>query len=202
MHGFMHDYYALPPDPHASLVLVPHLPGVDDGMRASADRFAAAGFATAVADLYAALAAPDPRLLTTPSIDRDLERVRTRLTAIAPAARCAIAGFCMGGRIAMVRCAGRRPAYAAAAIWYGFAAELDPATIDVPIVASYGSSDEHLPPAPIVDFFGRIPVETDVMVYPGAGHGFVHHADTHDPAATEDSFERAIAFLRRHTQTA
>lgn len=105
-----------------------------------------------------------------------------------------ILGFCMGGVIALRRCSGYSDLFRAAAVWYG-AITIDPALVDIPLVASYGGADTHIP---VETFRAALRVPNDVVVYPNAGHGFFHHGlDTYDPAAAEDSWRRAIDFLQR-----
>jgi len=210
----MNDYLIAPHDANEktpSIVQIMHLGGVDASMRDAADRFAAAGFAVCVPDLYARFQAPAPdtqssmmaylpyaKQLTTASIDESLGRAVTLLRGRFPQTRIGIVGFCMGGRIAMVRCSGYKDTFAAAAIWYGFADEVDPERIDIPLIGSYGEADEHIPSDNVRTFFSRVPTEHDLKIYPGAKHGFFHKAAAYAPEAAADSLERTLAFLRRH----
>ncbi len=210
----MRDFFAYPDVTDAataSLVLAMHLTGVDDSMRDAARQFCDAGFAVYVPDLYQGLDAPDPdtehsieafmrfaKQPTTDSIDSDIQRATQHLRAAFPRTRIGIVGFCMGGRIAMVRAAGYSDILSAAAIWYGFADEIDPRTIDIPIIGSFGAEDRHIPPDKVASTFAALPVEHDLRIYEGAQHGFFHKESAFDPQAAADSFARSVAFLKRH----
>lgn len=210
----MRDFFISPARAHAgtpSLVLVMHLGGVDRSMRDTAQQFAESGFAVYVPDLYHRFDAPEPdsdpnvqaflpyaKQLTTQTINEDLLRAAGELRARFPHTRTGIIGFCMGGRIAMLRASGFSDTFSAAAIWYGFAEEMDTSTIDIPIVGSFGADDHFIPTAAVVAAFEKIPVENDVKVYAGAQHGFFHEEAAHDAEAAADSFARSADFLRRY----
>lgn len=209
----MNDYFIAPNGANAatpSIVLIMHLYGVDASMRDAANQFAGAGFAVAVPDLYARFDAPAPngeenmalylpyaQQLTTEGIDEDIDRSVNVLRSQFPQTRIGIVGFCMGGRIAMVRCTGY-DTFAAAAIWYGLADNVDPARVDIPIIASYGGADAHIPTDKVETFFADVPTEHDVKIYHGAEHGFFHKHSAYAPEAAADSFSRTVAFLRRY----
>jgi carboxymethylenebutenolidase len=89
----------------------------------------------------------------------------------------------------------------AAATWYGAIRSTDASAVDIPIVASYGAEDRGIPVDEIESFRSHLRVPSDIKIYPGAGHAFCD--DTRpgsDAAACEDSWQRAIAFLKRHLE--
>jgi carboxymethylenebutenolidase len=212
----MRDYSIAPSGANArtpSILLIVHLGGVDASMRDAADQFADAGFAVYAPDLYAKFDAPAPdtepdaqaympyaKQLTTESINEDIRRAVDALRSRFSETRIGIVGFCMGGRIAMVRSTGYSSTFGAAAIWYGFSDDIRPESVDIPIVGSYGEADVHLPPQTMTAFFSRVPTDHDVKIYPHAGHGFFHKEAAYDPEAARDSFTRTTGFLRRHLE--
>jgi carboxymethylenebutenolidase len=214
----MNDYFIAPPDAGAhtpAIVLMMHLEGVDESMRDAAQQFSAAGFIVSVPDLYSAFDAPAPdsgagipaylpfaKQLTPASIDADMERGIARIHADAPDAPLAIAGFCMGGRMAMVRSTGYGNRFKAAATWYGFAPDIEPTAVDIPVIGSFGSADAHIPAAEVESWFSRVRVAHDLRIYEGAQHGFFHRAPAYDAAAAADSFDRTVAFLKMHLAAA
>lgn len=196
-----------------SVVVAMHLTGIDRSIRETAERFAAEGFAAIVPDLYWRFAdvpngdeepdvrkfVPFAKRLGTASIDPDILASVQWLRERYPKTRTAIAGFCMGGVIALRRCAGYSAYFRAGAAWYGHpdVAQIDASAIDIPVVASYGAEDSGIPIDRIHAFFDRVPVRCDLKIYPGAGHAFFdRYHDTHEPSAAEDSWQRTIAFLR------
>ncbi len=204
-------YYAAPRETTArtpTITLAMHLFGVDGTMREEACRFAQAGFATVVPDLYARFDAPsgdgatDPRpfvafarSLKQETVDPDLLAATAWLRGRFPQTKTAIAGFCMGGVMAMRRTHGYGTMFAAAAIWYGLVPDLDPALVEVPVVASYGAEDAGIPLDAVERFRDGLRVDHDVRIYPGARHAFVDRREAYDRAAAEDSWQRTIAFL-------
>lgn len=210
----MNDYYIAPDGAHdatPSIVAMMHLTGVDRSMRDAADRLAQAGFAVIVPDLFARFDAPAPddgadisayvpyaKQITTGGINEDIERALARLRAAHPNTATAVAGFCMGGRIAMVRAAGYSHWFKAAATWYGFADDIDPDAVDIPVIGSFGAADVHIPAEQVRSFFDRVPGETDLKIYEGAQHGFFHKESAYDAEAAADSLRRTAAFLMRY----
>jgi carboxymethylenebutenolidase len=212
-------YYAAPRNADAetpSIVMAMHLTGVDAQQRDTARRFAAEGFATIVPDLYARFGAPDgdvetdyraflpfAKLLAFETVDPDIRAATAWLRAKHPRTRIAIAGFCMGGAMAVRRAHGYANVFFAAAMWYGRVSDVDPATIDIPIVASFGSADHGIPIESVNAFATGLTVANDVKVYDGAQHAFCdQRGDAYDEGAAEDSWRRTIAFLRSHERTA
>jgi carboxymethylenebutenolidase len=213
--GKMRAYYAVPrtsTQATPTILMTMHLTGVDAGQRAGARRLAKEGFATLVPDLYARFDAPNPdevtdmqafvpfaKMLSKETTDPDIRASADRLRKDFPKSKTAILGFCMGGIIALHRTAGYSDVFTAAAVWYGHpdAAGVDPEHVDIPIVASYGESDAHIPFERVNAFFERIRVPRDLKIYPNAGHAFCDDTrPTYNPEAAADSGLRAIAFLR------
>jgi len=134
-----------------------------------------------------------------------------------------ITGFCMGGMYALLaacECEG----LSASAPFYGLLSHehgilhdesgLDPAKkprqpldavadLRCPLLAFYGDGDQFVPMSDIEALRERLaatPHETEVVVYPGAGHAFVNETrpDAFRPEATQDAWRRMVAFFRRH----
>jgi carboxymethylenebutenolidase len=213
--GSLRAYYAAPRDADAqtpSVVLAMHLTGVDAQQRDTARRFAVEGFATVVPDLYGRFSAPDgdvegdhraflpfAKRLTFETVDPDLRAAAAWIHAKHSRARPAIAGFCMGGAMAVRRAHGYADVFSGAAIWYGRVNDVDPATVDIPLVASFGSADHGIPLESVRAFASGLTVPNDVKIYDGAAHAFCdQRGDAYDEAAAEDSWRRSIAFLRSH----
>jgi carboxymethylenebutenolidase len=208
-------YYAAPK--HAdhdtpSIVMAMHLTGVDAQQRETARRFATEGFATIVPDLYARFGAPDgdverdyrsflpfAKRLSFETVEPDLRAATEWLRSTHPRTSTAIAGFCMGGVMAVRRAHGYAEVFSAAAVWYGQLADVDPKAIDIPLVASFGSVDRGIPVETVGAFHAGLTVPNDVKIYDGAAHAFCdQRGEAYDPAAAEDSWRRSIAFLRKH----
>ena len=194
-----------------TVVMAMHLWGVDSSQRAAADRFASEGFATLVPDLYEGLGAPDgdgatdasrfyplAKSLSFETVDPMILSAARWLKQRFPQTSTCIAGFCMGGVMALRRAHGYRDTFAAAAVWYGSLAGVEGAQIDVPLVASYGAEDKGIPVESVEQFTDALKVPHDVKIYGGAQHAFCdeERAAYHAQAA-EDSWSRTMAFLKR-----
>src|SRR3984893_14126453 len=127
--------------------------------------------------------------------------------------RVGIAGFCMGGRFALVM---SPKGFGASAPFYGtpLPPELSE-TLDgaCRVVASYGARELAGKGAPeklkqVLDEKG---ITNDVKVYPHAGHSFANDLPAqpllriagfgYNPAATEDAWARVFTFFGEHLRT-
>jgi carboxymethylenebutenolidase len=211
-------YLARPGEARAPGVLVLHdMFGLNEPIRAVADRFAERGYVALVPNLFWRSDIPKPlpydenqhpvaweRLK---AIDLDVASadmtaaVQWLRTQSFSTGKVAAVGFCGGGRwayLAAVRCG----VDAAAALYgLGISAHLsEGANLKCPLQLHYGLRDEHIPRTEIDavagGLRGRFGVE--VLLYPETGHSFANPVrPTYDPAATKLAYERIDAMLQR-----
>lgn len=211
----MRAYLATPRDHSSatpSVVIAMHVWGVDAQTRGAADRFAEAGFMAIAPDLFARFDAPSgdgatdhepfvafAKQLTPEMLDADFGAAVDDLRKRAPQGKIAIAGFCMGGVMALKRTGAGTP-FSAAAVWYGSVERANPPEEStIPIVASYGADDHGIPVAGVEAFREQLSVPNDFKIYPVAAHGFTDSKrKAYDADATDDSYRRTIDFLRRY----
>ena len=208
-------YYAAPRNVSPAtpgVVVTMHLFGVDADQRDVARRFAKEGFATIVADLYARFDAPSgdneteykkfmpfAQKLTFETVDSDVRAAAAWLRTHIPNGKIAIAGFCMGGVMAMRRASGYSTIFSAVAAWYGISPDVAPESVDIPVVASYGGADASIPTEKINAYFDAVSVPHDVKIYPGAQHAFFDRTrPAFNAEAAADSWTRAITFLKQY----
>lgn len=192
-----------------TVVLAMHLYGLDRCMREAAQRFADAGFSVAVPDLYARFDAPDgdvetdyktfvpiAQKLNVATVDPDIRAAAAWLKDAHPKTKTAIAGFCMGGVMAMHRSTREyADIFTAAAVWYG-AIRVDPNAVAIPVVGSYGSNDNGIPVDDVIAFRHALKVPNDIAMYPNAGHAFCDDTrPAYEKNAADDSWQRSLAFL-------
>lgn len=223
--GPMPTHVAVPPGvPKGGVVVLHEAFGTTGYVEDVARRFALAGWHTLVPALFHRQgspvlaydriyeARPVMASLTPGGITTDLLAAFAQLrSAGIPTERTAVVGFCMGGTLAFYA-ATLRPLAAAVTFYGGGVSEgrfgLPPLTDLAPSLATpwlglYGDRDETIPPAEVERLRGavaRAPVDTVVVRYPEAGHGF--HCDAR-PAAyaagpAQDAFGRTLAWLERH----
>ena len=197
------------------IVVVMHVWGVDEPIRDVVRRFAKAGFAAIAPDLYARFKAPGgdnevdiakfrpfAEKLQNAQVDSDLRSAALWLKTAHPQGKVGVAGFCMGGAIALRQAIDNDDVFAADIVWYGKVSGIDASRIRMPIVGHYGEKDMSIPPDTVRAFRKILRAPNDIAIYPTSGHAFFDHTRaSHVPVAAEDSWRRTIAFLTKHLKT-
>jgi carboxymethylenebutenolidase len=154
------------------------------------------------------LLAPVIMSLTGETITMDVDAALAELSRLGqPASAQGIIGFCMGGSVALATAA--RLALGAAVTFYGggisegrFGLESGlayGADLRTPWLGLYGDLDAHIPSGEVEQLraiAGSAPVQTEVVRYAEADHGF--HCDERPSFAADasaDAWRRTIAFL-------
>lgn len=210
------DAYSVRPDGPGTfpgLVLIHEITGLNDNIRAIADRFARAGYAVLAVDLFTRRSGWKPLCILRylfnqrfrPFDNPDLSDLRAALTHLGaqPAVdenRLGAVGFCLGGGYAIAWACGDNRLQAVAP-FYG----LNPHPVEAarracPLVASYPENDRllhterggHRLEAALQEFG----IPHDVKFYPGTDHSFWNASP--NPAAIEDSWERMMTFFAQH----
>lgn len=130
-----------------------------------------------------------------------------------------ITGFCWGGSVVWMAAA-LVPEVKAGVAWYGRLVRPAPgswgaeeqrpwpydiaATIHAPVLGLYGENDQGIPVSTVEQMRAALnaadnPTHSEIIVYPGAGHGF--HADyreSYNAEAAADGWRRCLAWFREH----
>ena len=107
-----------------------------------------------------------------------------------------ITGFCMGGRVSYLA-AVRGLDVVCAAPFYGSGIGKLLGPLSCPVLAFYGDRDDYITMEEIEKVRRFHP--GDVVVYPGAKHGFFRDGSPeYDPDAASDAWPRLLAFLGDH----
>ncbi len=121
------------------------------------------------------------------------------------AERIGITGFCMGGRVSFLAACEIPEKIKASAPYYGGGIPADKTeTLGCPVLAFFGERDAFIP----LDSVEQLKVQAkrhgkqvEVIVYPGADHGFFcNERASYQKAAAEDSWQRLKKFLATHLQ--
>ncbi|HUY21014.1 MAG TPA: dienelactone hydrolase family protein [Acidimicrobiales bacterium] len=127
--------------------------------------------------------------------------------------RTGVVGFCMGGTVAFL-VAVRRGVGAAVTFYgggiaegrFGMASQLDlAADLQAPWLGLYGDEDKGIPVEDVEKLRAAVaaaPVDTDIVRYPEAGHGF--HCDArpdYKQDAATDAWQRTLAWFGAHLAT-
>ena len=214
------------PQPHAAVIVIHELFGLNRDIRSIASRFADEGYVAVAPDFLTGLG---PQPLCVVRFARGLNRVGAgrpyrQLDAIrswlgqrpeVDASRIGVAGFCIGGGLALLYAATADDVTVVAPFYAPVPAAAETRLAKVcPVVASYGERDRIFG-----SMAGRLEgaltaagVEHDVKSYPKAGHSFMNrhrgmagwlgqripmHAG-YEPEAAEDAWRRVLAFFDRH----
>lgn len=216
--GVPMDVYLAQPEgagPFPAVVLAFHRGGIDDFTKDRADRLAREGFIAAAPDLFHRMP-PDTEnplpLLNDKHIIEDLEATVQHLKSKSDCnGKLAIAGHCMGGRIAFLGAA-VNPAFQAAVIYYSgnmFKTwgegetppfELLPG-IKGPVIGFFGNDDKNPSPDDVDKIDEKLTglgIEHEFHRYDGAGHAFQNFLrdDQYREAAEKDSWGKTLAFLK------
>jgi carboxymethylenebutenolidase len=216
-------YLAVPaasPGPWPGVVAIHEAFGLNDDIRAHADRLAALGYLALAPDLlggrfwmrcvrsmFRQIAAGSGPAFEVLDACRGWLAERPDCTG-----KTGVIGFCMGGGFALM-CAPRE-GYSAAAVNYGVVPSDAESALagSCPVVGSYGARDtmgvSH--PQRLEAALTALGVPHDVKVYPEAGHSFMSPKPAamkqvavlarlhYDKAAAEDAWQRIFAFFGQH----
>ncbi len=207
--------------PRCGVVLHPDIGGLRPLFEDIARRLATHGAAVCAPEPFArALASGvelgriDQRMAYVPNLEDDLqigdlEAAADYLVVNDDVRDVAVLGFCMGGMYAFKAAATGR--FDRAVAFYGMvrvpdgwqsptlAEPLATAAAACPTLAIFGDADPYTPPADIdalrAAWSGRS--DCEIVVYPDAGHGFVHDPDRdgHRSADAANAWDRVLTFL-------
>jgi carboxymethylenebutenolidase len=197
--------------------------GVNSHIKEVCRRFAREGYAVIAPDFYhrtgkmLTYAYDDPKrrepfsALTNGGIENDVNAALKHLGGVkeVDAGRVGIVGFCVGGFMAFL--AACRTEVATAVCFYGGGIvnpreglKLEPllteaANIKVPVLCLFGEKDASIPMAEVDAIRNRLgmqPREHEVVVYPGAEHGFFcDERGSFKADAADDAWKRTVKWL-------
>ena len=209
--------------PKGAVVVVQEAFGVNDHIKDVAQRFAAEGYRAVAPHFFHRSGDPvisyddldsamtHIRQLTEAGITEDLNAAYDHLHEDGfEDSRIGVVGFCMGGTVAFIEAATRT--LGAAVTFYGggiaegrFGApallELAP-ELKTPWLGCYGDQDKGIPIEQVEQLreaAANAPVDTEIVRYPDAGHGF--HCDArsaYHEASAHDAWSRTLAWLDAH----
>jgi carboxymethylenebutenolidase len=223
--GPMSLYEAIPTAPGAAVIVIQEAYGVNDYIERVARDLADAGYHAVAPHLFHR--GPESHveygdvkkaveMIVTLDDDKELMDVDAAIEHLRAAgftdAQIGIVGFCMGGRVTFLVCA-RRPIGAGVGFYGGaivggwppgFAAlDGEAATLKAPWLGLFGDQDQSIPVEHVEqlrDALKSAPVETEIVRYPDAGHGF--HSEprpaSYEPESAADAWGRTLDWFGRH----
>lgn len=212
----VYGYFVAPADmfePLPAVIMIHEWWGLNDNVRAKADRLAAAGYIVFAIDLFGGTTA------TTPSAARNLmlsvvedpdsasEKLRSAYqfvseTAGAPAV--ATIGWRFGGTWALNTALLLPDDIAAVVIYYAQVTtdEAKLGSISAPVLGLFAGDDASVNRSSVEAFrsaLQRLEKDFDIRIYDGVRQGFANEdATNYDREAADDAWQRTLQFLQRH----
>jgi carboxymethylenebutenolidase len=210
----VYGHFAFPSDmiePLPAVIMIHEWWGLNDNIRAMAERLAAEGYIVLAVDLFLGDVATTPEAArqlmlraveNRDSVSSNIEQAYAFVTNTAGAPRVASLGWCFGGGWSLNTAMLFPEDLDAAVIYYGQVtddeARLSP--IEVPILGLFGSADRGIKLDSVRRFeaaLERLDKDYEIHVYEGAGHAFANPSGNNFNAAyAEDAWSRTLDFLR------
>lgn len=200
-------------DPLPGLIVVHEWWGLNDGVRAMADRLAAEGYIVLAVDLFGGKTAETPpaarelmlAALQKPQLaEENLRQAYEFIRDTGGAPQIGSLGWCFGGAWALNTALLFPDELDAAVIYYGQvpADEDRLAPLNVPILGLFAENDRGIPVESVTEFgqtleaLGKV---YEIEIYPGVGHAFANPSGTsYDAEVAAQAWDRTVEFLRRH----
>jgi len=204
-------------DPLPGLIVVHEWWGLNDGVRAMADRLAAEGYIVLAVDLFGGKTAEFPpqarelmlAALQKPELASDnIRQAYEFIRDTGGAPKIGSLGWCFGGAWALNAALQFPDDLDAAVIYYGQVSDDEEqlASLNVPILGLFGENDRGIPVETVKSFeqtLASLGKEHEIEIFPGAGHAFANPSgNNYNPEVAQQAWERTVAFLRNHLHRA
>jgi len=208
----VHGYLATPAEgsPRGGIVLIHEWWGLNDNVRAAADRYAGEGYAALAIDLYEGEVAADREQAgvlvrrASDNEDRALDNLRQAtgwLRSEASVEKVGVVGWCFGGGWSLRAGISQGEALDAVVIYYGRVAS-EPGELEgltAPVLGHFGVEDTGIPVESVRGFEAALASrrhEATIHLYERAGHAFANPTGSrYNAEAAELSWERTLAFF-------
>jgi carboxymethylenebutenolidase len=209
-------YFVFPADmvdPLPAIIVIHEWWGLNEGVRAMADRLAGEGYIVLAVDLYGGKIAATPAdarsLMLSVVENREFAESNIRqaydwLQSTAGAPRIGSLGWCFGGGWSLNTALLFPNDLDAAVIYYGQVVEdeavLEP--LNVPILGLFAAEDRGIKVESVHAFataLENLGKNFEVEIFPNVGHAFANPTgDNYDATAAEAAWNMALSFLRLH----
>lgn len=212
----VYGHFVFPADmvePLPAVIVIHEWWGLNDNVRAMADRLAAEGYIVLAVDLYGgetATSASGARqhmlgVVENPEVAQEnIRNAYEFVSEVAGAPNIGSLGWCFGGGWSLNTALLFPDELDAAVIYYGqvTADEEVLRPLEVPILGLFGGADTGISVASVREFesaLERLRKDYDIHIYPQAEHAFANPTgDAYNAAAAEDAWTRTLEFLGRN----
>lgn len=189
--------------------------GLNQHIKDAADKLAAEGYVVLAADLYSSEVATvaDRARELSGSVRNDPTNAINNLNAAVKhlsslpnvnGSRIASLGWCFGGGQSLQLAINAETPLSATVVYYGNLVmnQTELGKIDWPVLGIFGSEDQSIPVDTVNQFQAALNAGTitnEIYIYEGVGHAFANPSgDNYAPEATNDSWEKTLAFLSKY----
>ena len=200
-------------DPLPAIIVIHEWWGLNDNVRAMANRLAGEGYIVLAVDLFGGASATTPeqarhqmlRVVENPrAANENIRQAYEFVDATAGAPRIGSLGWCFGGGWSLNTAMLLPDEIDATVIYYGQVTDdeerLRP--ISSPILGLFGAQDQGITVESVQNFeaaLERLRKNYDIHIYPGADHAFANPTGTaYNAAAAEDAWQKTVEFLNLH----
>jgi carboxymethylenebutenolidase len=211
----VYGYFSAPEDmlePLPAVIMIHEWWGLNDNIRAMADRLAGEGYIVFAIDMYSGSVADSPaearklmmQVVGDPdAANKNIKAAYEFVSEIVGAPRVASLGWCFGGGWSL-NTAKLIPELDASVIYYGRVTDdgdvLLP--INAPVLGLFAAQDTGIKVASVEGFRDemlRLRKNIEVHIYPDVGHAFANPTGSnYDAVAAEDAWRRTLEFLKQH----
>lgn len=193
---------------YPGVVVIHENRGLNDTIKAHAEKIAAEGFVALAVDLFGRTVptVEEGMALTAqynPAKGMENMRAAVRYVKEKGTGRVGSIGFCFGGAQSL-NLALSGETLDATVIFYG-RLNTDKgalAAIKWPVLGIFAGEDKHITPEHVHAFeqaLAELGREKEIIIYPGVDHAFANPANPqYAPQETEDAWKRTLAFLKKH----
>jgi len=212
----VYGHFVFPSDmvePLPAIIVIHEWWGLNDNIRAMADRLAGEGYIVLAVDLFGGETATSTEkarlqmLRVVENPNRAAENIRQAVEFVnttAGAPRIGSLGWCFGGGWSLNSAVLFPDQIDASVIYYGQVTDDEDRlhSIDSPILGLFGAEDKGITVESVQRFEGaleRLRKSYEIHIYPGADHAFANPTgNAYNAEAAEDAWRRTLEFLNLH----
>jgi carboxymethylenebutenolidase len=189
---------------HPGVVVIQEWWGINEQIQSVAQRYADAGFVAIVPDLYHGKVAKDAdeagRMMKALDFGKAVAEIAGAVAFLRErsSGKVAVTGYCLGGALAFASAVNIR-GLAAVVPFYGLPGDLDWSKIDAPVQAHFATQDDWAKVSGAEKIKDAVK-GMELHVY-DAQHAFANERrpEVYNAEAAKQSWDRAVAFIRKHT---
>ena len=200
-------------DPLPAIIVIHEWWGLNDNVRAMADRLAGEGYIVLAVDLFGGETATTPEqarqqmlrvVENQQAAEENMRQAYEFVNSTAGAPRIGSLGWCFGGGWSLNAAMLFPDELDATVIYYGQVTDDEQKlrTISAPILGLFGAQDQGITVESVQNFeaaLERLRKNYDIHIYPGVDHAFANPTGTaYNAAAAEDAWQKTVEFLNLH----